>query len=65
MTLRAGRGQIDSDVFDVRRFVARGDNATYDTAAIRAAAAALAKNGGGVLLFPAGGLYLAGYFKTL
>ena len=37
-----------------------GDNKTKDTAAIRAACAALEKAGGGTLLFPRGKVYLTG-----
>ena len=47
-------------VFNVRHYGAVGDNATYDTVAVRKAAAALAQAGGGTLLFPAGGNFLIG-----
>ena len=42
-----------ADVFDVTHYGAVGDGVTYDTDAVRAAASALAKHGGGELLFPA------------
>ena len=48
-------------VFDVTAFGAVGDGVTRDTAAIRAATAAIARGGrGGVLLFPASKVYLTG-----
>ena len=50
-------------VFNVRTFGAVGDNTTYDTAAVRTAAAALKAAGGGTLIFPAGGTYLTGAFN--
>lgn len=49
--------------FDVTHFGAKGDGVTYDTAAIRAATLAVAKAGGGTLLFPSGGTYLTGAFN--
>ena len=44
-------------------FGATGSGLTFDTTAVRAAAEALARNGGGVLLFPRGGTYLTGAFN--
>ena len=56
-----------SDVYDVTHYGAVGDGKTYDTVAIRKAAAALlAGKRGGTLLFPAGGpgkTYLTGAFN--
>ena len=50
-------------VFNVRHYGAVGDNATYDTIAVRKAAGALAQAGGGTLLFPSGGKFLTGPFN--
>jgi polygalacturonase len=50
-------------VFNVREFGASGSGGRSDTAAVRSAATALAKNGGGQLLFPRGGTYLTGAFN--
>jgi spore germination protein YaaH len=47
-------------VFNVRDFGAVGNNVTYDTAAVRAAALALREAGGGTLLFPRDKTYLTG-----
>ena len=53
-----------SNVFDVTAYGAVGDGKTYDTAAIRKAAASLlARGSGGTLLFPAGKTYLTGSFN--
>ena len=49
-------------VFDVTKYGAKGDGKTYDTKAVRAAAADLAEHGGGTLLFPPG-TYLTGAFN--
>ena len=49
--------------FDVTKFGAAGDNHTDDTAAIRAATAALEAAGGGTLLFPARKTFLTGPFN--
>eukprot|EP00041_Stephanoeca_diplocostata_P013141 m.227352 g.227352 ORF g.227352 m.227352 type:complete len:435 (+) comp19235_c0_seq1:177-1481(+) len=54
---------VASNVYDVKAFGAKGDGATFDTNAVRAAAAALAKNGYGTLLFPSNGTYLTGSFN--
>ena len=51
-----------ADVHDVRAYGATGDGSTYDTLAVRAAAAAVTKAGRGTLLFPAG-RYLTGAFN--
>ena len=51
---------------DVTQFGAVGDGKTYDTHAVRAAAAAVLHNGGGTLLFPGGTTsrtYLTGPFN--
>ena len=53
-------GAAAGRVFNLRHYGAVGDNATYDTVAVRKAAAALAQAGGGTLLFPAGGNFLIG-----
>lgn len=66
-------GAADS-VFDVTAYGAKGDGVTYDTVAVRAAAAALAAASGGTLLFPSPGsaavgsvsnvgMYLTGAFN--
>ena len=47
-------------VFSVRDYGAVGDGSTSDTAAIRAAAAALSAAGSGTLLFPAGNYSIQG-----
>lgn len=63
-TLLARSGAGASDVFDVTAYGAVGDGKTYDTVAIRKAAAALlAGERGGTLLFPAGKTYLTGAFN--
>ena len=63
-TLLARSGAGASDVFDVTAYGAVGDGKTYDTVAIRKAAAALlAGERGGTLLFPAGKTYLTGDFN--
>ena len=49
--------------FNVLHFGAKGDGVTYDTAAVRKAAAALAAAGGGELLFPAGSTVLTAPFN--
>src|SRR5215469_4568014 len=52
---QTGAGSGERPVyFDVRRFGARGDGATLDTAAINAAIDAAANVGGGTVVFPAG-----------
>ncbi|MCX7010644.1 MAG: glycosyl hydrolase family 28-related protein [Kiritimatiellaeota bacterium] len=43
-----------SQIFDVKKFGAKGDDVTDDTEAIRAALAAADKNGGGIVQFPWG-----------
>eukprot|EP01052_Picozoa_sp_SAG31_P063968 SAG31_NODE_22860_length_516_cov_1.203837_1_plen_88_part_10 len=50
-------------VFDVTAFGAKGDGVTRDTAAIRNACAALARAGGGTLLFPSDKRFLTGAFN--
>jgi hypothetical protein len=50
-------------VFSVLDFGAKGDGVTYDTAAVRKAAAALREAGGGELLFPAGKRVLTAPFN--
>ena len=50
--------------FNVVDFGATGTGHSFDTGAVRAAAAALAQNGGGTLLFPQGGMYLTGAFNV-
>ena len=50
-------------IFDVRHYGAVGDNNTYDTISVRAAAKALLRAGGGTLLFPSGGNFLTGPFN--
>lgn len=60
-----GRCQHGS-LCDVTQFGAVGDGTTYDTDAVRAAAAAVNHNGGGTLLFPGGTssrTYLTGPFN--
>ena len=60
-----GRCQHGS-LCDVTQFGAVGDGTTYDTDAVRAAAAAVYHNGGGTLLFPGGKssrTYLTGPFN--
>jgi polygalacturonase len=52
-----------SAVFNVRHYGAVGDNTTHDTIAVRAAAAALRKAGGGTMLFPSAGNFLTGPFN--
>eukprot|EP00051_Salpingoeca_urceolata_P020689 m.313611 g.313611 ORF g.313611 m.313611 type:complete len:427 (-) comp19664_c0_seq11:3147-4427(-) len=52
-----------SDVFDVTKFGAKGDGKTDDSAAVRAAASALAKHGRGTLLFPGPGEFVTGPFN--
>ena len=42
----------------------QGDGVTYDTFAIRAAAAAVTAAGGGTVLFPGPGTYLTGSFNV-
>src|SRR5258708_11667683 len=54
-----GRQEESSAIFDVRRFGARGDGLTLDTAAIHRAVQACSKQGGGQVLFPPG-RYLTG-----
>jgi polygalacturonase len=51
------------EVFNVRDYGAVGDNTTYDTTSVRAAAKALLHAGGGTLLFPSGGKFLTGPFN--
>jgi polygalacturonase len=50
-------------VFDVTAYGAKADGVTYDTAAVRKAAAALRANGGGELLFPPGKQVLTAPFN--
>ena len=47
-------------VFDVTKYGAKGDNATDDTAGVRAAFAAAKRAGGGTVLFPTGKAFLSG-----
>ena len=47
-------------VFDVTKYGAKGDNATDDTAGVRAAFAAASRAGGGTVLFPTGKTFLTG-----
>jgi polygalacturonase len=51
------------EIFNVRHYGAVGDNTTYDTISVRAAAKALLHAGGGTLLFPSGGNFLTGPFN--
>jgi len=51
------------NIFNVRHYGAVGDNATFDTLAVRAAAKALLHAGGGTLLFPSPGNFLTGPFN--
>ena len=58
--------KLSASLFDVTQFGAVGDGKTYDTDAVRAATAALSRNGGGTLLFPGGTssrTYLTGAFN--
>ena len=59
LSVVAAEGEGDSAIFDVRRFGARGDGLTLDTAAINGAVQACAKHGGGQVLIPPG-RYLTG-----
>ena len=59
----AAIGQGAGRVFNVLDFGAVGDNVTHDTAAVRSAALALRRAGGGTLLFPGGRTYLTGCFN--
>ena len=54
---------IAAAVFDVTKFGAKGDGVTYDTAAVRRAAAAMRAAGGGELLFPPGSRVLTAPFN--
>ena len=58
------KGPLQRRVFNVRHYGAIGDNTSYDTVAVRAAAKALLQAGGGTLLFPAGGAYLTAPFNV-
>ena len=51
-------------VFDVTRYGAVGDGTTYDTAAVRKAAAAATAADGGTLLFPSPKTFLTGAFNV-
>ena len=62
--LQQQQGQLPWKVFSVASFGASGSGRRLDTAAVRAAAAAVARNGGGQLLFPGGGTYLTGSFNV-
>ena len=62
-TRGGGGGGGAQQVFDVLAFGAVGDGRTLDTAAVRAAAAALLENGGGELRFPGHRTYLTGPFN--
>ena len=61
----AALAEAGGEVFDVTKFGAVGDGTTYDTPAVRKAAAALLAGGeGGTLLFPGPGkTYLTGAFN--
>src|SRR5262245_28777923 len=56
------RRQDNDLVFDVRRFVGRGDGITSDTVAINEAIRACGKHGGGQVYFPPG-RYLTGTIR--
>eukprot|EP01043_Picozoa_sp_COSAG02_P012034 COSAG02_NODE_456_length_21968_cov_13.528145_4_plen_423_part_00 len=57
--LQRGGGDL-SAVFSVTSFGAKGDGRTDDTSAVRAAATAVAANGGGTLLFAGSGQFVTG-----
>ena len=58
-------GWAGGGTFNVMDFGAKGDGVTYDTAAVRKAAEALAAAGGGELLFPAGHTVLTAPFVSI
>eukprot|EP00927_Polykrikos_kofoidii_P034763 TRINITY_DN29417_c0_g1_i1.p1 TRINITY_DN29417_c0_g1~~TRINITY_DN29417_c0_g1_i1.p1 ORF type:complete len:426 (-),score=49.19 TRINITY_DN29417_c0_g1_i1:89-1366(-) len=62
LVLPAIVGALSGKVHNVRDYGAVGDGVTYDTDAVRAAAAALEAGGGGTILFPSG-TYLTGAFN--
>jgi hypothetical protein len=51
-----------ANVFDVRRFGARGDNVTDDSDAFKDTLNAAERNGGGIVYFPAGTYRVNGWF---
>lgn len=53
-----GSAAMPWKVCNIRTYGAKGDNATYDTAAFKSAIAAC--NGGGEILLPCPGVYLTG-----
>lgn len=55
---------VSAGVQNVKDHGAKGDGVTYDTFAIRAAAAAVTAAGGGTVLFPGPGTYLTGSFNV-
>ena len=56
---------VQGGVHNVMDFGAKGDGVSYDTVAIRKAAAAVSSDSaGGTLLFPSGGTFLTGAFNV-
>ncbi|HET7537171.1 MAG TPA: glycosyl hydrolase family 28-related protein, partial [Candidatus Didemnitutus sp.] len=54
MAASAGESSLGARIYDVRRFGAKGDGATLDTAAVQAAIDACHRDRGGVVSVPAG-----------